>query len=125
MLSAYTTLTVDPDTEVERGFQMKLAHVYGREKMLLPGAVCLMTLISLACLGLSAPAVWGQTTSTGGTLNVSVLDPSGAIVPAAGLELRDLSTNDIRRAETQANGVYSFPNLPFGTYELKVTAPGF
>ena len=84
----------------------------------------LILAVTLACLGLGAFAAWGQTT-TGGTLNVTVFDPSGAAVPGAALELRDTATNDIRRAETQANGVYSFPNMPFGIYELKVTAAGF
>src|SRR5450759_5615632 len=78
--------------------------------------------LTLLCCLMGA---WGQTTSTGGSLNVSVLDPSGASVPNVGLELRDLSTNDVRRGATQANGVYSFPNLPGGAYELKVNAAGF
>src|SRR5262245_11763847 len=85
--------------------------------------VSLPTVAAAVCLFVGVMA--GQTTSTGGTLNVSVFDPSSATVPGASLELRDLSTNDIRRAETQANGVYSFPNLPFGTYEMKVNAQGF
>jgi hypothetical protein len=88
----------------------------------------LVTCVALVCLvvlGLGAPAALAQTTSTGGTLNVTVADPSGAAVPGASLEIRDLSTNDVRRADTQVNGVHSFPNLPFGTYELKVTANGF
>ncbi len=84
----------------------------------------LIVVLSLACAGPGVFAAWGQTT-TGGTLNVMVLDPSGATIPGAGLELRDTATNDIRRAETQANGAYSFPNIPFGMYELKVTAQGF
>ena len=87
--------------------------------------VAVWTVVTLACLCLGMPAAWGQTSSTGGTLNVTVLDPSGAAIPGAALELKDLSTNDIRRAEAQANGVYSFLNLPFGTYELKVTSGGF
>src|SRR5450759_2506492 len=78
--------------------------------------------LTLLCCLMGA---WGQTTSTGGSLNVSVLDPSGASVPNVSLELRDLSTNDVRRGATQANGVYSFPNLPGGAYELKVNAAGF
>src|SRR5262245_11860164 len=85
--------------------------------------VSLPTVAAAVCLFVGV--MGGQTTSTGGTLNVSVFDPSSATVPGASLELRDLSTNDMRRGETQANGVYSFPNLPFGTYELKVSAQGF
>jgi hypothetical protein len=79
----------------------------------------------IAILLLAAISAAGQTTSTGGSLNVTVQDPSGAAVAGANLELRDLATNDIRRATTQANGVYSFLNLPGATYELKVMASGF
>ena len=46
-------------------------------------------------------------------------------MPSADLQLRDLGTNDVRKAETQNNGVYSFPNLPFGLYELMVSKTGF
>ncbi|MBZ5586159.1 MAG: carboxypeptidase-like regulatory domain-containing protein, partial [Acidobacteriia bacterium] len=68
---------------------------------------------------------WGQTTSTGGSLTVTATDPSGAAVPGAALEVKDLSTNDIRRATTQANGVYTFLNLRGGTYSVTVSAQGF
>jgi hypothetical protein len=80
--------------------------------------------LALACLGPGAFYAWGQA-NAGGTLNVTVLDPSGAVVPNAKLELRDQSTNDIRRGVTQANGAFSFPNLPYGFYELTVSADGF
>jgi hypothetical protein len=46
-------------------------------------------------------------------------------VPSAELQLKDLGTNNVRKAETQTNGVYSFPNLPFGLYELNVSKTGF
>ena len=74
-----------------------------------------------------SPAIftaWGQTSNTG-TVTVTVLDQAGATVPGADLELKDLGTNDSRKAETQTNGVYSFPNLPFGLYELTVSKTGF
>src|SRR6185295_13884747 len=38
---------------------------------------------------------------------------------------KDIETNDIRRAETQTSGIYTFPNLHFGTYELTVAKQGF
>jgi hypothetical protein len=82
-------------------------------------------LVGLVCLALWTLPAWGQTTSTGGTLIVSVADPSGAAVPNAELALKDLSTNDVRRGVTQVTGVYGFPNLPGGTYSLAVTAQGF
>ena len=72
-----------------------------------------------------ASAIWCQTSSTGGRLNVTVADPGGAAVPNATLELKDLSTNDIRHGATKVSGDYSFSNLPASHYQLKVGAPGF
>src|ERR1051326_7314204 len=80
-----------------------------------------ISLILLCC----SLAAWGQTTSTTGSLNVSVVDPSGAAVPDASLELRDAATNDVRHGATQSSGVYTFANLPGSTYQLKVSATGF
>src|SRR5581483_3282020 len=80
--------------------------------------------LSLTCVG-SGVSAWGQTTTTGGNLNVSVSDPSGAAVPTADLELKDLSTNVMRHGETLPNGTYTFLNLPGGTYSLSVSAKGF
>src|SRR5262249_32867483 len=67
---------------------------------------------------------WAQTGATG-TVNITVTDPAGASVPAADIQIQDIATNDVRKASTQENGTYSFPNLPFGVYRLTVTKPGF
>jgi hypothetical protein len=60
-----------------------------------------------------------------GTINVSVLDSTGAVVAGAEMQLRDASTNDLRSAVTPERGVYTFVNLPIGTYKLTVSKPGF
>ena len=65
-----------------------------------------------------------QTTTTG-SLTVRVNDSSGASVPDAQLEVKDLSTNSTTRAATNESGAHTFPNLPFGTYSLTITAKGF
>lgn len=82
-------------------------------------------IMGLTCLGLGTFTAWAQTTTTGGNLNVTVVDPSGAAIPGAQLEAKDLATNAIRHGETLANGVYTFLNLPGGTYSLNVSANGF
>src|SRR5579864_2062788 len=64
-------------------------------------------------------------TGTTGTVSVNVLDPSGAAIPQAVLELRDLGTNEMRKALTPVTGGFTFPNLPFGLYQLTITARGF
>jgi len=60
-----------------------------------------------------------------GTVAVTVLDPSGSVVPDAHLELRDLGTNIARTGDTHAGGTYAFVNLPLGTYKLSVSKKGF
>lgn len=77
-------------------------------------------LLALACCSSS----WAQMASQG-TVTVIVLDPSGGTVQGAKLELQDLATDQIREAETQQAGSYSFVALPAGTYKLTVTKAGF
>src|SRR5262249_49261679 len=62
---------------------------------------------------------------TEGTVAVTVLDPSGSVVPGAHLELRDLATNTVRSADTTSAGTYTFVNLNLGTYKLTITRTGF
>ncbi|HXY14936.1 MAG TPA: carboxypeptidase-like regulatory domain-containing protein [Terriglobales bacterium] len=60
-----------------------------------------------------------------GTVTVFVVDPSGGAVQGAKLQLQDLATNQIREAETQQVGSYSFVALPTGTYKLTISKTGF
>lgn len=84
--------------------------------------------ISLVCflglVGLTSAPAWGQQ-GTVGTVSVIVADQSGGIVSGAALQLEDLSTNSIRKAETPASGTYVFAGLPIGTYRLTVSKSGF
>ena len=68
-----------------------------------------------------SPAQMGSS----GTVNVIVLDSSGATVQGAKLVLQDLATNDTRSAETQETGTGTFPTVPLGTYKLTVSKTGF
>lgn len=82
-------------------------------------------LCGLAWMGiLGAPAVLAQTGSVG-VVSVSVIDASGAAVPGAALELKDLDTNIVTKGTTQGNGDFSFPSVTFGRYQLTVTKQGF
>jgi len=82
-------------------------------------------LIRVGCIvTLAAGLAWSQSSNVG-ALSVTVLDPAGAAIADAQLELRDLGTNDTRRAQTQVSGAYTFPNLQFGNYQLTVSHPGF
>lgn len=82
----------------------------------------LVALFFLACA--TVPAARAQQ-GTVGTVAVTVLDQSGAVVSGAQLELRDVSTNRVRSATTQSGGTYTFVGLSVGTYSLTVTKDGF
>lgn len=62
---------------------------------------------------------------TDGTIVGTVLDPSAAAIARASITVTNLGTNEVRRATTGADGTYSVPLLPPGSYSVSVTAPGF
>jgi hypothetical protein len=81
--------------------------------------------VSLFLLASAAvPAARAQQ-STAGTVTVTVVDQSGAIVSGANLELRDSATGAVRTGVTQDSGAYSFVGLNVGTYSLTITKEGF
>jgi hypothetical protein len=80
--------------------------------------------IAIFALSFMSLAAWAQS-ETGGSISIAATDPSGAGVPGANLTLKDTSTNIIRKAQTQQNGTYTFPNLAYGNYELTVSKDGF
>jgi len=81
-------------------------------------------ILTLCLLLAAAPSVPAQDMSTG-ALNVTVLDPSGAAINGAQLELRDVETNDMHAAATRGDGnaVLSFLNPAH--YALRITKEGF
>jgi hypothetical protein len=58
-------------------------------------------------------------------LNGTVTDQSGASVPNAKVEVVSPDTGFARQVITGHSGVYSFPDLPVGTYDLTVSQEGF
>ena len=63
----------------------------------------------------------GSSTSVSGT----VLDPTAAVVPNAGVEIRNPVSGFIRTATTDNTGTFTIPNIPFNPYHLTVTKKGF
>ncbi|MGI4829181.1 MAG: carboxypeptidase regulatory-like domain-containing protein [Janthinobacterium lividum] len=55
----------------------------------------------------------------------TVTDPTGAVIPGATLSLRDQGTNRILTATSNGDGVYNFGQLPPDRFELTAKAPGF
>ena len=82
-----------------------------------------MRLVAVATLGLLVRSLSAQV--AGGALTGSVTDPSGNAVPNAQVTIAEKSRNAVREVATDQNGLYNVPNLNPGTYELRVSAPGF
>src|SRR5450759_3200936 len=72
---------------------------------------------------LSTTLLVGQTFR--GTVLGSVTDPSGAVVAGATVKVRNLATGLERTTATSADGSYSVPELPIGSYSVTVTQAGF
>lgn len=71
------------------------------------------------CFGLAA---YGQTF---GSISGEIHDAQGAVVPTAEISVTNTATNVSRKTTSNEAGLYSFPSLPPGTYEIRVTKPGF
>ena len=74
-------------------------------------------------LALSTGLVYGQIDRA--SLNGTVTDASGLLVPQARVELVSHDTGLRREAETGPSGVFSITGLPIGSYDLKVSRDGF
>jgi hypothetical protein len=55
----------------------------------------------------------------------TVVDPSGAVVPNATVEIRNPVSAFARTTTTDASGKFAIPNVPFNPYHLTVTGTGF
>ncbi len=80
---------------------------------------------ALACaFGISAARTFAQAGSQG-KIVVTVDDTTGAVIPGATLELVQTGTNSTWRGVTGSSGIYSFVDLPIGTYRLTVSMTGY
>jgi outer membrane receptor protein involved in Fe transport len=61
----------------------------------------------------------------GGTLSGSVTDPTGAVIPAATITLKNVATEVTREVTVDRAGFYTAPNLLAGNYEVTASAVGF
>lgn len=83
-------------------------------KLLFIGAVLL--------LSVGAAHVFGQST---GTIRGTITDQSGAAIPNATVTATESSTGVKRNTASNDSGIFVFPDMPIGTYALKISAKGF
>ena len=85
-----------------------------------------LTLLAAALLFCVIPLrLAGQSQATTGVIRGVVLDPNGASVASAQVELRQTQTNFQRVVTTDARGNFAASLLPLGTYDVTARAVGF
>jgi hypothetical protein len=60
-----------------------------------------------------------------GTVTGTAADPAGAVVPNAGVDLKNTQTGAEFKTVTTATGNFTIASVPAGIYDLSVAAPGF
>jgi hypothetical protein len=70
-------------------------------------------------------AVWAQTAGNSGSINGSAVDPTGAVVANATVEIHNPVSGFDRSTVSDAAGKFAFTNIPFNNYHMTVRAPGF
>ncbi len=78
-----------------------------------------LALFLFASLGLA------QSGGNSASINGTVFDPTGAVVPDATVEIHNPVSHFDRSVTTDKSGNFSFPNVPFNPYHMTVNAAGF
>jgi hypothetical protein len=81
-------------------------------------------LFALLLLALAVPAR-AQSLGNAGTIEGTVVDPTGAAVGKAQVNLRNAVSGYSQTATSNADGTFRLSNIPANPYRLEVTASGF
>jgi hypothetical protein len=79
----------------------------------------------LALLAMLVLATSNVRAQDNATINGTVLDSSGAVVPNATISVTNAATNQSRQTVSNSSGAYRFANVGIGRYTLTATAQGF
>jgi hypothetical protein len=81
----------------------------------------------LACLAalLAAGPSLAQSLGNAGTIEGTVTDPTGAVLPKATVSITNRITNYRQTATTDENGAFRLTNIPPNPYHMQISAPNF
>src|SRR3990172_4879775 len=68
---------------------------------------------------------FGVAQETTATISGTVRDATGAVIPGAAVQVRNVATGITRSIETDAQGRYTVPQLLPGSYEVQTSMAGF
>ena len=75
--------------------------------------------------GMLLLACWTAWAGPAGRITGTVVDPSGAVVPAVNVIISSPETGSQQALSTNTEGFFSSPDLPPGRYQAEVRLPGF
>ncbi|MFL6282067.1 MAG: TonB-dependent receptor domain-containing protein [Pyrinomonadaceae bacterium] len=81
-------------------------------------------LLVVVC-AVSAVSSYAQNSASTAAVGGLVHDAAGQAIPGAVVRLRELTTNQTRRATSEEDGSYRVSVLPVGTYEVRAESAGF
>ncbi|MGA7685628.1 MAG: TonB-dependent receptor [Terriglobales bacterium] len=81
--------------------------------------------IVAALVVLSVGIAQAQSGGNSGSISGTVLDPSGAVIANANVQIHNPVSGYDRTTTTDAKGNFSFPNVPFNPYHMTVSVAGF
>ena len=81
--------------------------------------------IVAALLALAAGPVRAQSTAVNGTIEGTIKDASGGLLPGVTVTVHNTDTGSERVVVTDANGLYRATLLPLGTYQITAELAGF
>jgi hypothetical protein len=83
------------------------------------------TKISLFTLALTSTSIKALAQADQGSINGTVTDATGAVVPAAQVTLTNTDTALVLKTQTDSSGVYIFSPIKIGSYRVTIAAAGF
>jgi len=81
--------------------------------------------VSLCSMFFLSYAVLAQSQATTGLIQGTVVDPNGAIVNGATINVKNVGTGFERTVTSNSDGFFSAPLLPLGKYRVTTSASGF
>ncbi len=94
-----------------------------RHKLCLNGQLRMMALAWVFILQITAHELWSQGTTA--TILGTVSDTTGALIPGASIQVRNVGTGATQAVTTDEQGRFRIPDLSVGEYEARASQPGF
>src|SRR4051794_37142603 len=79
----------------------------------------------VALLGLLPARAWAQSQASNGSIEGTIVDGSGAVLPGVSVTVTNVDTGVVQSTITNEHGLFRAPLLPLGTYKVSAELQGF